>query len=81
MMCDLFFLLNGCFFKTESVFIEFIVRLGETECDLLFEELSLVYFKFPNSMSNGIGDSGASSLSEALKINSSLTHLDLGVCL
>ena len=32
-----------------------------------------------HSMSNQIGDSGASSLSEALKVNSSLTHLELGI--
>ena len=32
-------------------------------------------------MRNDIGDSGASSLAEALKINSFLTHLDLGMCL
>ena len=34
-----------------------------------------------HSFSNNIGDSGASSLSEALKVNSSLTQLNLGVSL
>ena len=33
------------------------------------------------SMINEIYESGASSLSEGLKINSSLNHLNLGVCL
>ena len=32
-------------------------------------------------MANSIGESGASSLSEALKVNSSLTQLNLGVSL
>ena len=44
-------------------------------------DLRLRLFIKSYSMSNDIGESGACSLSEALKINSSLTQLNLGVSL
>ena len=42
---------------------------------------SLIDLIVSHSMRNSIGESGACSLSEALKVNSSLTQLDLRVSL
>ena len=42
-------------------------------------DLGIILISFSHSMRNNIGSSGACSLSEALKVNSSLTQLNLGM--
>ena len=42
-----------------------------------FIDLGVILIIISHSMRKNIGDSGASSLSEALKVNSSLTQLNL----
>ena len=47
------------------------------EGGMWFIDLGIILISFSHSMGIKIGSSGACSLSEALKVNSSLTQLDL----
>ena len=60
---------------------QFIPHSFEPGCVfMIFDSMNMIINCRP-SMNNEIGSSGALSLSESLKINSSLTHLDLRACL
>ena len=63
----------------EDQFIPNLFEPAECVCKMEWHEHDFRLFWVPMN-NNMIGDSGASSLSEALKINSSLTHLNIKEC-